>query len=75
MTTIYLSERNLRTLLSKLERKAKGEDTQCTLIKYREASPKFPQTALMAVVIAVPDDEYYFDREPGEVHPLDTPKD
>lgn len=35
MHKIYLSRRNLLTLLSKLDRKAGGEETKCTIKKYR----------------------------------------
>lgn len=76
VSAVYLSKRNLLTLLSKLERKEKGDSTQCTLIKHKNPNPKFQQTAQVTMVIAVPDEEYYpaLERAPGEVHPLDTPK-
>lgn len=68
---IYLSERNLRTLLSKIERAKAGDTTACTLIKYANANDPFCQTIDQISVIAVPDDQYYASRSPGDVHPLD----
>ena len=73
--TVFLSRRNLLTLLSKLDREAKGDITSCTLIKRDNFHPIHPQTTLAIRVIAVEDSDYYIDRKPGEVHPLDTPKD
>lgn len=73
MTTVYLSRRNLLSLLSKLDRRALGEETQCTLIKNDTIHPKYPCTEV-TIVIAVENSEYYSDREPGIVHPKDEPK-
>jgi hypothetical protein len=72
MERVYLSRRNLQTLLSKLDRKKAGEDTYCTLVKNDTVHPKYPQTVDNIVVTAVEDDEYYSDRVPGEVHPADN---
>ena len=73
---VYLSERNLRTLLSKLDREKAGEDTACTLIKHQQDDPSYQQTMKTIMVVAVQDDEYYGSqkREAGYVHPLDEPK-
>ena len=71
--TVYLSRRNLLTLLSKLDRAAAGEDTQKTIIKNDTQHPKYPQTMPHIAVVAVEDAEYYVDRPAGLVHPLDTP--
>lgn len=71
--TVYLSRRNLLTLLSKLDRRRHGEDTACTLIKYDDTHPKYPQSAPVIVVVAVEDEEYYTTRPAGAVHPLDVP--
>lgn len=65
--TVFLSRRNLLTLLSKLDRKAKGEQTHCTLIKYDTSNPKYPQNVLGVVVTAVEDADYYDDRDPGDI--------
>jgi hypothetical protein len=74
MNTLYLSRRNLLTLLSKLDRKAEGEQTQCTVIKNQNpASDKFKQTMVQIAVVAVEDDEYYGaqNRPAGVMHPAD----
>lgn len=70
---IYLSERNLRTLLSKIERFKEGDETACTLIKHANPLDPYCQSMDTIAVIAIPDDLYYTKREAGEVHPLDTP--
>lgn len=54
------------TLLSKLDRKAQGEETKCTIIKHDTVHPLYPSTCEIEVV-AVDDDEYYYDRQPGDV--------
>lgn len=74
---VYLSKRNLLTLLSKLDRFEKGEETKCAIIKY--ANPLDPYFLRMdssveeVMVIAIPDDKYYVGRGAGEVHPEDDP--
>ena len=73
MEQVFLSRRNLLTLLSKLDRKAKGEFTAATLIKHDGQGPDFNQTMPIVLITAIEDDVYYGNREPGEVHPLDTP--
>lgn len=70
---VYLSRRNLLTLLSKLDRKAAGEDTACTIVKNDKTHPKYPQTMASIEVVAIEDDEYYTGRAPGGVHPMDEP--
>ena len=71
---VFLSRRNLLTLLSKLDRQAAGEVTMCTLIKHDNQHAKYPQSCPTIVVTAVEDAEYYDTREAGEVHPLDNPE-
>lgn len=71
METVYLSRRNLLTLLSKLDRKAAGEMTFCTVIKNDNKHPKYPQSMPSISVIAVEDEEYYTDRKPGVMNPSD----
>lgn len=66
--TVYLSRRNLLTLLSKLDRRAKGEQTECTLVKRDHSHPVYPQSHHVMFVVGVEDAEYYKDREPGAVH-------
>lgn len=73
MAAVYLSRRNLLTLLSKLDRRAAGEETKATIIKRDTTHAKYPQTMDSIDVIAVEDAEYYDTRGPGFVHPLDDP--
>ncbi len=70
---VYLSERNLRALLSKLERKKVGDSTVCTLIKYRQDTPEYQQSMAEIMVVAVADDIYYAaqNRSAGPIHPSD----
>lgn len=73
---VYLSRRNLLTLLSKLDRDAAGEETACTLIKMKQKNgTAYNQTMKEIMVIAVQDEDYYpaQNRSAGEVHPSDTP--
>lgn len=71
MEQLFLSRRNLLTLLSKLDRKAEGSATACMIVKQDNKHPKFPQTMPMILVAAVEDEDYYTDRDPGVVHPTD----
>ena len=70
MNIVYLSRRNLLTLLSKLDRAAGGDETKQTLIKYDVTHPLYPCSGVTAVV-AVEDAEYYSERAPGGLHPSD----
>lgn len=71
MQRLYLSRRNLLTLLSKLDRNQKmSGSSQCTLVKRDTTHPMFPCSDVVEVT-AVEDAEYYTDRKPGEVHPED----
>jgi len=71
---VFLSRRNLLTLLSKLDRQKNGELTACTLIKTDNRHPKYAQTMSVIEVTAVDDKDYYTDRLPGDVYPADVPK-
>lgn len=73
MEQIFLSRRNLETLLNKLNRKKEGGDTFCAIIKNDNLHPKYPQTMNQCMVTAVEDAEYYAHREAGVMHPLDDP--
>jgi len=64
-TRVYLSRKNLCDLLSKLNRRAEGEVTACTLIKRDNKHPRYPQTMKEIEVVAVEDYDYYSHREPG----------
>lgn len=72
-TKVFLTRRNLLTLLSKLDRQKMGDATACTIVKYDNAHPKYPQSVDEIWVTAVEDEYYYTDRGPGPVHPLDDP--
>lgn len=50
---IYLTRRNLLTLLSKLDRKGKGEETACALVKRDSQHETYPQTMKAITVVAV----------------------
>jgi len=50
---VYLTRRNLLTLLSKLDRKGRGEETACTLVKKDNLHEKYPQTMKSLSVVAV----------------------
>ena len=76
MQHVYLSRRNLLTLLSKLDRNLElAESSKCTIIKQDTTHPKYPCTDA-TFVTAVEDEEYYVtgDRGPGRVHPADDPR-
>jgi hypothetical protein len=73
MERIYLSERNLRSLLNKIERFKQGDTTQCTIIKYANPLDPYCQTVEAIEVVAIPDDRYYTARKGGKMHPLDDP--
>lgn len=68
---VFLSRRNLLTLLSKLDRKKDGGDTQCTIIKRDADHKKYPQTMEAIIITALEDEEYYNDRVAGAIHPAD----
>jgi hypothetical protein len=72
MNHVYLTRRNLLTLLSKLDRQAAGETTACTIIKHDTVHPTYPTTE-PTIVTALEDEEYYADRGPGDVHFADHP--
>ena len=67
MHQVYLSRRNLLTLLSKLDRRAAGEQTECAIIKADTEHPTYSQSMPAIFVAAVEDSEYYVDRDPGRL--------
>ena len=71
---IYLSKRNLLTLLSKLERFDQGDETKCAIVKHSNPFDPYCNTMDEIMVVAVPDDKFYTNRTPGEMHPLDEAK-
>lgn len=62
---VYLSRRNLTTLLTKLDRVRAGGDSACTIVKCDDVHPTYPQTHPMIMVTAVENEIYYAHREPG----------
>ena len=70
---IYLSRRNLQTLLNKLDRFDQGQDTQCAIIKYANPLDPYCNTVDEVMIIAVPDDKFYTQRTPGAMHLLGEP--
>mgnify|MGYP005856179719 CR=1 FL=1 len=74
MERIYLSRRNLQTLLNKLNRRANGGATHCAIMKNDNKHPKYAQTMDSIMVVAVEDDEYYSERSPGAVVSEDEPR-
>ena len=73
MEQIYLTRRNLVTLMSKLDRAREGEYTTCTIVKRDNVHPTYPQTMAEVRITAVEDEKYYTDRVAGAVHPADDP--
>lgn len=72
METVYLTRRNLLSLLSKLDRVKAGGESKRTIIKKDTVHTVYPSSAIIEV-IAVEDEEYYADRQPGVVYPADDP--
>lgn len=86
LETAYLSSRNIRGMLSKLNRRKAGDETACTIIKNDTEHSRFPcsdQLFVTAIeddttpspagvrIYHVADAEYYADRSPGKLHPAD----
>jgi DNA-directed RNA polymerase subunit K/omega len=69
---VYLTRRNLLTLLSKLDRVKQGEVSACTIVKQDTTHTAYPCTHI-TYVRAVEDEDYYTDRKPGEVLEVDEP--
>lgn len=63
---VYLSRRNLLTLLSKLDRAAKGEETACTIIKTDNVHPKYPQS-MKSVAVKVVEGETQYTSSPSQL--------
>lgn len=62
---VYLSRRNLLTLLAKLDCVKAGNPSFCTIIKRDNTNKKYPQTHPAIACIAVENEDYYCDRKPG----------
>ena len=68
MQKLYLSRRNLRMLLLKLDRnKANPGESAATIIKTDTTHSKYPSSDVIAVT-AVEDEDYYTDRNPGRMY-------
>jgi len=65
MVQVYLTRRNLLTLLNKLDQAKLGIDTARTITKCDIVHPKYPQSHRYIFVTALEDEAYYTDREPG----------
>ena len=74
MDQIYLTRRNLQTLLNKLDRKKAGEETERTIVKCDYLHQRYAQTMEECRVTAVEDEEYYIDRPAGMVYHKDVPR-
>ena len=72
MNHVYLTKRNLLTLLNKLNRTARGDISYCSIIKNDTVHPKFPATT-PTIITVVEDEDYYTDRKPGGVIYRDLP--
>lgn len=66
MEQVYLSRRNLMTLLAKLDSMKQGYFSLCTILKTDIAHQKYPCSMAVAVT-AVEDEDYYIDRVPGSL--------
>ena len=71
---IYLSKRNLLALLSKLDRLENGDETACAIVKSANPTDPYCNTIDQVLVIAIPDEKFYTNRQPGAMHPLDEVK-
>lgn len=71
---VFLSRRNLLSLLSKLDRVAEGQHSYCTIVKRDTEHPTHPQTHPEIELVAVEDGDYYVERSAGFVHPFDEPR-
>jgi hypothetical protein len=49
MQRVYLTRRNLLALLSKLDRAAAGENTECTILKQDTLHPHYPSSDIIQV--------------------------
>ena len=72
MQQLYITRRNLLTLLKKLDRVKHGGASELTIIKQDTIHPKYPCSDVIAVT-AVEDDAYYTERQPGRMLPEDEP--
>ena len=66
ITHVYLTRRNLRALLRKLDVQKLGVPSACTIVKGDTEHDRYPlRNADYCIVTAVEDEDYYTDRAPG----------
>lgn len=70
MQQVYLTRRNLLTLLKKLDRVKAGGASERTIIKTDVVHEVYPCSDTLRIT-ALEDHEYYTDREPGPMHEAD----
>lgn len=73
MQQLYLTRRNLLTLLAKLDRDGRGDTSARTIVKQDTVHPVYPCSDVIYVT-AVEDFDYYTDRKPGAMYPGDAPR-
>ena len=73
MNIVYLTRRNLLTLLSKLDRNKVEPDVSMAKLTKLDTVHKMYPCSVPTVVQAIEDDVYYTDRPAGEVNPADDP--
>lgn len=66
---VYLSRRNLLTLLAKLDGVKQGEASACTIIKRDTTHNKYAASCVVAVIAV--EDAAYYDRPAGAVRASD----
>ena len=70
---VFLTRRNLLTLLEKLDHVKSGGASQCTIVKSDTVHPTHPIVGADNVrITAVEDEDYYTDRTAGDVLDLNT---
>ncbi len=67
---LFLTRRNLLTLLSKLDRVTSGEFSSFTIVKRGTEHPKYSASDIV-VVAPMEDENYYTDRMPGPIDARD----
>lgn len=69
MEQVFLSRKNLITLLEKLDKKKSGIPDSCTIIKHDGQGPNINQTMPICAITAVEDIDYYYEGIPGKINP------
>ena len=58
MEIVYLSRRNLETLLAKLNRVKEGGHSACAILKQDDQHPKYPQSMPQIIIQAIENEDY-----------------